>query len=116
MIFWSSYLVLREAVLIFMESAPEGIEFDEVFRAIRDTEKVEDVHDLHIWSLSSANIALSCHICVQEKHFQDGPDIVTCINRMLRDRFQIEHGTIQLERIDFRRPDALCSMNKRHEE
>ena len=59
MIFWSSYLVIKEAVLIFMESTPAGIDFDEVFTAIRSTPGVEDVHDLHIWSLSSRDTALS---------------------------------------------------------
>lgn len=113
MIFWSSYLVIREAVLIFMETTPEGIDFDQVARAIFDTPRVEDVHDLHIWSLSSNDVALSCHICVEEKHFQEGPDLVRSINRMLRETFRIGHSTIQVEKTDFRRPDALCSQNER---
>ncbi|UCD63083.1 MAG: cation transporter [Candidatus Zixiibacteriota bacterium] len=109
MIFWSSYLVIREAVLIFMEVAPAAIDFDDVFRAIRNTPKVEDVHDLHIWSLSSNDIALSCHICVEEEHFQDGPAVVMSLNQMLRETFKIGHSTIQVEKTDFRRPDALCT-------
>ncbi|MEW6411968.1 MAG: cation diffusion facilitator family transporter [Candidatus Zixiibacteriota bacterium] len=116
MIFWSSYLVIREAVYIFLESTPEGIDFDEVFRAILRTDGVEDVHDLHIWSLSSSDIAMSCHICVEQKNLAHGPDIVVEINRMLREKFDIEHGTIQLEKIDFRRPGALCSQSERHPE
>ena len=97
-------------------SGSSGVSGKKLAGAIRNTEKVEDVHDLHIWSLSSTDIALSYHICVEEKHFQEGPDIVTCINRMLRDRFRIDHGTIQLERVDSRRSDALCSQNNRHKE
>lgn len=116
MIFWSSYLVIREAVLIFLESTPEGIEFDEVFSSIRNFPKVEDVHDLHIWSLSSKDIALSCHICLKEENFGDGPDVVAAINRKLCDKFGIGHGTIQLERMDSRRPDALCVQNNKHRE
>lgn len=116
MIFWSSYLVIREAVLIFLESAPEGIDFDEVFGAIRSVAGVEDVHDLHIWSLSSSDIALSCHICLDEKDFQQGPDLVVQINRMLCEKFGIGHGTIQLEKLGFKRPDALCSHNNEHSE
>jgi len=114
MIFWSSYLVIREAVMIFLESAPEGIDFDEVFQSIRTVPEVEDVHDLHIWSLSSNDVAFSCHICVAEKDIGNGPDIVERINRMLCDKFSIGHGTIQLETLAFRRQDALCSHNNEH--
>ncbi|UCG61529.1 MAG: cation transporter [Candidatus Zixiibacteriota bacterium] len=114
MIFWSSYLVIKEAVLIFLESTPERVNFDEVFHAIRSTSDVEDVHDLHIWSLSSRDIALSCHICVEDGNLSRGPDLVGRINKMLYDKFQISHSTIQLEKIDFRRPDALCSHNNEH--
>jgi len=114
MIFWSSYLVIREAVMIFLESAPEGVDFDEVFRSIRGVPEVEDVHDLHIWSLSSSEIALSCHICVAEKDIGHGPDIVGRINKMLCDEFNIGHGTVQLETLAFKRPDALCSHNNEH--
>lgn len=116
MIFWSSYLVIKEAVLIFLESTPAGIDFDKVFQAIRGTEGVEDVHDLHIWSLSSRDAALSSHICVEEKDFPQGPDIVERINKMLCEQFNISHSTIQLEKFDFRRPDALCSQNNEHRE
>ncbi len=116
MIFWSSYLVIREAVYIFLESTPEGIDFDEVVKAIEKTPGVEDIHDLHIWSLSSSDAAMSCHICVEEENLSAGPDIIVKINRMLGEKFGIEHCTIQLEKIDFRRPDALCSHNRRPQE
>lgn len=114
MIFWSSYLVIREAVMIFLESAPQGIDFDEVFRSIRAVPEVADVHDLHIWSLSSSDIALSCHICVGEDNIGNGPDIVGRVNKLLCEKFNIEHSTVQLETLAFRRPDALCSHNNEH--
>lgn len=114
MIFWSSYLVIREAVMIFLESAPEGIDFDEVFQSIRTMPEVEDVHDLHIWSLSSKDIAFSCHICVAEEDIGNGPEIVGRINKMLGEKFNIDHGTVQLETLAFRHPDALCTQNNEH--
>jgi cobalt-zinc-cadmium efflux system protein len=111
MIFWSSYLVLREAFGIFMEAVPAGIEFDAVLKAIQTTPNVCDVHDLHIWSLSSHEVALSCHVTIDEKDFQNGPEIVEDINRMLRNTFNIGHGTIQLEKDTCRRNDVLCNFN-----
>jgi len=108
MIFWSSYLVIREAVSIFLEAVPSDIEFDAVLHAIENIPRVQDVHDLHIWSLSSHEIALSCHVAIEEKDFQNGPDIIVDINTMLRERFKIGHGTIQLEKNTCDRNDILC--------
>ena len=108
MIFWSSYLVIKEAVLIFLEAVPPSIDFDEVKKAIAQIEKINDVHDLHIWSLSSKEIALSCHVCLDENELQDGPRIVKVINRMLCDKFKINHGTIQIETKECDNADQLC--------
>ena len=108
MIFWSSYLVIKETVLVFLEAVPPGIEFDQVHTAISKLTNVRDVHDLHIWSLSSREIALSCHVSLDEAHFQDGPQLILEINHMHKAKFDICHGTIQLEKDTCPRPDLLC--------
>ena len=54
--------IIRATVNVLMEGTPEGVEFAEVDSAIRATDGVEGVHDLHIWSISSADLALSAHI------------------------------------------------------
>ena len=107
MIFWSSYMVIKEAVLIFLEAVPEGIQFDEVYDALNEFSKIKKVHDLHIWSLSSTEVALSCHICIDENDLTDGPAIVKEVNDMILKRFNIYHGTIQIET-----SDTDCSDNK----
>ena len=98
MIFWSSYLVIRDAVWIFLEAVPRGMDFDEVLRGIEENPQVRGVHDLHIWSLSSTEAALSCHILLDAGDYSRGPDVIIEINRMLRDRFTITHPTIQIEK------------------
>ncbi|MFH1372286.1 MAG: cation diffusion facilitator family transporter [bacterium] len=108
MIFWSSYLVIKEAVMIFLEAVPRGVDFDAVLGAIMEVPKVHDVHDLHIWSLSSNEIALSCHVAIEQKDFDTGPAIIVAINQMLKERFHIGHPTIQIEHHDCNRPDLLC--------
>jgi len=107
-IVYSSYLVIKEALLVFLEAAPDGIDFDAVLEAIRRTNKVRDCHHLHIWSLSSKEVALSCHVCLEEADFQAGPDIIAEINRMLVDRFSIGHGTIQIEMTRCEPNDDTC--------
>ncbi|MEW5795582.1 MAG: cation diffusion facilitator family transporter [Candidatus Zixiibacteriota bacterium] len=108
MIFWSSYLVIKEAVMILMEAVPSAVNFDQVHRAIRAVPAVCDVHDLHIWSLSSYEIALSCHVCLKDEDYSRGPAIVTEIGRLMRERFGIGHSTIQIEQKGCDRSELLC--------
>jgi cobalt-zinc-cadmium efflux system protein len=110
-ILWSSYGVIREGVMILLEAVPEGIDFDRVHAAISAVPQVKDVHDLHIWSLSSHEIALSCHVCVSTADYQDGPGLIERINSLLHDQFGIGHGTIQIETEDCARADLLCHYN-----
>lgn len=114
MILYSSYFVIKEAVMIFLEAVPSDIDFDAVLQAIKEIPRVVDVHDLHIWSLSSNEAALSCHVCLEEKDFQQGPDLIEQINFMLTKRFKIGHGTIQLEKDTCARTDLLCRHSDHH--
>jgi cobalt-zinc-cadmium efflux system protein len=114
MILYSSYLVIKEAVIIFLEAVPEGIKFDEVLQAISAMARVKDVHDLHIWSLSSNEIALSCHVSVEKEDYSHGPALIVQINAMLNEKFKIGHGTIQLEIDDCHRTDVLCGPGDQH--
>ena len=112
MIFRSSWLVIKEAVMIIMEAVPQGIEFDDVCAALNDVDDVTGVHDLHIWSLSSNEIALSCHVCIDENNLSRGRQIIERINSVLKDRFNIGHATIQLETEQCERDAALCRHRK----
>jgi cobalt-zinc-cadmium efflux system protein len=116
MIFWSSYLVIKEAAMIFLEAVPERIDFDAVVKAILTIPKVQNVHDLHIWSLSSHEVALSCHVGVDENDYQYGTNIIVAINAMLEKQFHIGHGTIQIEKLACCRPDLLCRQSEHHQE
>jgi len=98
MILWSSFDVLKEATMIFMEAVPSHIKYDNVADAIREHPDVQDLHDLHIWSLSSKEIALSCHIRLDESNYIKSPQIIREIGKMLNEKFGIGHATIQPER------------------
>lgn len=107
-IFWSSYLVIKEAAMILLEAVPSAVQFDEVLAALRRVPRVRDVHDLHIWALSSNEIALSCHVCLDEADYRDGMSFIKLINDLLSSEFGIGHATIQLEQSDCARNDLLC--------
>jgi cobalt-zinc-cadmium efflux system protein len=97
MIFWSSLDIIKEAGGVFMEAAPRGIDVDEVGRTIASVPRVKGVHHLHVWSISSSEVALSCHICLAEEDFTEYPAIILAVHNALRDAHGIDHATIQPE-------------------
>jgi len=97
LILWSGLDVLKEAVGIFMESAPRGIDVDDVSDTIAEVEGVTEVHHIHIWSISSSQIALSCHIAISEDDYREFPEIIRKIHEVLKLKHGITHATIQPE-------------------
>ena len=106
MILWSSFDVLKEATMIFLEAVPGRIDYDRVSAAISSHSRVDSIHDLHIWSLSSNAVALSCHICLKMSDYNSSPEIIKELSEMLNDRFGIGHATIQPERENCASPVA----------
>jgi cobalt-zinc-cadmium efflux system protein len=80
-----------------MEGTPEGVEFAEVDAAIRAVPEVRGVHDLHIWSISSADLALSAHIEAEEATLTESAALLVGIKQMLARDFGIGHVTLELE-------------------
>jgi len=106
---WSGLGVLKDALHIFMQGVPKEIDFDEVLDAISSIKDVENLHDLHIWSVSSEHVFLSCHICVtEEKDSRDINELVRQINVLLEERFNITHSAIQFEHAGVCHPGAVC--------
>ncbi len=98
MILWSSFDVLKEATMVFMEAVPQRLDIDEVAEEIKKHPLVLDVHHMHIWSLSSSSVALSCHVCIGPSNFEKSPQVIRDLNIMLHKKFDIDHATIQPER------------------
>jgi cobalt-zinc-cadmium efflux system protein len=95
LVVWSSWALLAESVEVLMEGTPSGIDPDRVRDSLHAVRGVQAVHDLHIWSITSGQIALSAHVEV------DGcrPDreVLPELCVALRDGFGISHVTLQLE-------------------
>ena len=97
MILWSSLDVLKEATGIFMESAPRGIDIDRVTDTIEKTHGVRQAHHFHIWSISSTEVALSCHIEISRDDQCGCADVIHRIHQRLKHEHGIGHITIQPE-------------------
>ena len=87
--------LLKEVTDVLLESAPKGVELDRVEEAISGIGGVVAVHDLHVWSITSGMIALSGHVVIAEGATADA--MLNTIKRLLHDRFDIVHTTLQIE-------------------
>jgi cobalt-zinc-cadmium efflux system protein len=93
-ILWGSLGLFKESVGMSLAGVPPGIELDEVEAALAGLEGVADVHDLHVWPLSTTEIALTAHLLVPS-----GADdaLLARARALVRERFNIDHCTIQVE-------------------
>jgi len=100
LILWSGFGIVRETLNILLEGTPRGVKLELVETAIRSIEGVNDVHDLHCWSIGSETRALSCHIAIADIP----PSVSERILRDVKDRlhadFRIDHTTIQFEHVE----------------
>jgi cobalt-zinc-cadmium efflux system protein len=109
MILWSSISIVRETLHILLEGTPRGISLSDVRSAMASMEGVVNVHDLHVWSLTSQSHALASHVQVIEMGLAEGEALLERLNHQLRDHFGIHHTTIQLEITDCVTVDGCCS-------
>jgi len=93
----SAFRLVRETTDILLESTPHGIDPAEVCEAIQRVPGVREVHDLHIWSITSGMTALSGHVKVDPGCLAASDEALNRIKETLRDRFSIDHTTLQLE-------------------
>jgi len=95
LMFWGAFGLLRESMRIFLEVAPENIQPDAVGRAILDEPDVVEVHDLHVWTLTSGFPIVSAHVLVAPG--ADCHAIRRHLETMLAARFGLDHSTLQVE-------------------
>jgi cobalt-zinc-cadmium efflux system protein len=91
-----TWTLVAEAVHVLMLGVPRGMDLDAVRGAIEATAGVASVHDLHVWSLSSARPALAAHVLVGDGA-GDPVAVRNAIAAILRDRFDLHHVTLQME-------------------
>ena len=96
LILWSSWVLIRDAVDILLEGTPAHINIVSLREQLGRVDGVGSVHDLHVWTLTSGVLAMSCHVVAQNSDFSR-TDLLTRVNGVARQRFHIDHTTIQIE-------------------
>jgi cobalt-zinc-cadmium efflux system protein len=99
LIIWGSVRLIKESTNVLLEGTPAHINLSAVENAILDTQGVADVHDLHVWTITSGREALSAHVIHADSISQ--PDLLRELRTKLHDRFGVDHLTIQMETPDF---------------
>jgi cobalt-zinc-cadmium efflux system protein len=100
LILWSGFGIVRETLNILLEGTPRGVKLESVEVAIRSIEGVNDVHDLHCWSIGSETRALSCHISIADIPPSVSERILRDVKDRLHHDFRIDHTTIQFEHVE----------------
>lgn len=102
---WS---LLRDSINLSLDSVPKNIDVIEVKRYLTSVENVSQIHDLHIWAMSTTESALSVHLKVVDNSLRN--DFLPNIQKHLSDHFGIVHSTIQIEKQN----DDYCTLDKRN--
>lgn len=93
-ILYSSYHLLIDSVNLALDAVPEGIKIDEVSKFLENLPEVSGIHDLHIWALGTTEAALTVHLTTSR---QTDVGFITLIQQQLREKFHIDHTTVQVE-------------------
>jgi cobalt-zinc-cadmium efflux system protein len=96
LILWSSWILIRDAVDILLEGTPAHINIVSLREQLGCVEGVDSVHDLHVWTLTSGVLAMSCHVVAQSDTF-NRTELLSRMHSVARERFRIDHTTIQIE-------------------
>ena len=92
----STWRLLRDSLTLSLDGVPASVNSSAVLSYLADQRGVTDVHDLHIWALSTTSVALTAHLVVPDRGAEDA--LLTSLTPALKRRFQIQHATLQIER------------------
>ena len=90
-------MLVFESANILLEAAPKGMVTEEVALTIKAVKGVRDIHDLHVWAITSGINAISAHILIEDSEAERASQILKEINELLKTRYAISHATFQTE-------------------
>ena len=91
---YDSYKQMGAVITILMEGSPLEFDVEGLERDLSNIEGVEDIHDIHVWSLSVGKLSMSCHLTTSEPHISD---VLSRARELIKKKYNITHSTIQVE-------------------
>ncbi len=98
LVLWSTKGLLQESGNILLEGLPKGIHLATVARSILQVKGIQEVHDIHVWTIGTDMVALSCHARIPDMHMDESERMLQAICANLEKDFHISHITVQFER------------------
>jgi cobalt-zinc-cadmium efflux system protein len=95
LVVYGTWGLLRESMNLALQAVPSGVDLRAIHDYLAEADGVANVHDLHVWAMSTTETALTAHLVL--KPGQAGDDVLPKVTQGLRDRFHILHTTIQVE-------------------
>jgi len=114
-ILWGAVRIVRESADILLEAVPRHVEVNKVIETIKNVSGVEEVHDIHIWTITSGIHALSAHLVIEDQTVSRSAEIVETVNHDLAKHFNITHTTVQIE-CESCPTGLICGINQRGEQ
>jgi cobalt-zinc-cadmium efflux system protein len=109
LILWGTVGLIREITGVLMEGVPRHLSLAEVQATMAAASPdVVAIHDLHLWTISSGLYALSAHVVIAPEALGRNDQILTDVKRLLCDRYQVDHTTLQIESADYEHLHAVC--------
>ncbi len=97
-IFVWAWGLFKDSINILLETAPKGINIDDVSAELKkEVPEIEDICDMHIWEITSNMYSLTAHIVIDNMGHEKSKEILNRINKLLNERYNIEHTTIQFD-------------------
>lgn len=109
-ILWGAWRLVRECVDVLLEAVPKGIDVSDIKKSIGNLAGVREVHDLHVWTMTSGVPLLTVHVAVREG--VESGEMLRRINDLLAERFRITHTTVQIEPETYSAPEECCTILK----
>ncbi|GAB4475928.1 MAG: cation diffusion facilitator family transporter [Anaerolineales bacterium] len=111
LILWNALKIILETIHILLESTPRDVNVERLVSDLRQVPGVIDVHDLHVWSITSEMRSLSAHVVTEDICLSEGALIQEKIGQLLRERYAITHATLQLECEECNPSMLYCDLN-----
>lgn len=103
-----TWVLLKDSINILLEGVPEGIDLVTLKKTIESVKGVVNIHELHVWAISSGKISLTAHVVIDDH--QNCDNILNNIRKILADQFNITHTTLQHEIVNCNISENTCNI------
>lgn len=110
-ILFAAWSILKEGLRVILEATPKNIDVLKMIETVKAIPGVRDMHDVHIWSITSEINAMSGHVLVEDISISKSSELRASIEQICREQFHIEHITLQVECVNCDTKEVFCNLN-----